>query len=320
MNKQKIRWGLVSAGRIAHTFAHDMSFVENSTIHAVAARSLENAESFANQYAIPVAYQGYSALFADPNIDAVYISTPHTLHYEHTKQALMAGKHVMCEKPFVVTPEQCAELCNLAKANNLFLMEAMWTWFLPAIRQAQTWIAEGHIGELKQLKADFGYPIAYDPTKREWNRDLAGGCTFEMGIYPIAFNRLFNSKTPERWHIIGKRAENGADKTMQASIDYGDSLSVIGSSFECKLRNWAYIIGTDGYIAIPDFWRADKAHLYKLDECLTTFEDERKGSGFEFQIQHAVECIRTDRTESDVVSHSDSQAFQQDIAQFLNAF
>lgn len=318
--KLPVSWGLVSAGRIAHTFAKDMQFVDNAVMHAVAARSLQNAKVFADTYDIPIAYEGYDALYADPDVDAVYISTPHTLHYEHTKRALLAGKHVLCEKPFVVTPEQCQELTALAKQHNLFLMEAMWTWFLPAIEQTLSWINQGRIGVVKQVQADFGYPIQYDPSLREWDTTLAGGCTFEMGIYPIAFNWLVQKRDPIKWQITGKRAPNNADKTVSVNLEYEDSISHIGSSFECKLRNWAYVIGTDGYIAIPDFWRAERAQLFHLDTCLETFNVDGQGSGFEYQIEHASRCIASGQLESDVVSHQDSLSFQRHIQTILSGF
>lgn len=320
MSTKTIRWGLVGAGRIANTFVQDMSWVENARITAVAARSLDNAQQFADKHDIASAYQGYDTLFADPNIDAVYISTPHTLHFEQTRDALLAGKHVLCEKPFVVTPKQCETLTSLARDKGLFLMEAMWTWFLPAIKQAQLWVEQGRIGEITQIQADFGYPIEYGADKREWNVDLAGGCTFEMGIYPIAFNRLFHRHAPLRMSVIGKRADNGADKRVNVQFDFDTSSAVLGSSFESKLRNWAYIVGTQGYIAIPDFWRASSAELYELDNCIDSFVDNRSGSGFEFQIQHTVDSILSNKKESSVVTHADSLLFQQDIQRILTAF
>lgn len=320
MSTNTIRWGLVGAGRIANTFVQDMTWVEHAKITAVAARSLNNARQFAAKHDIASAYEGYDTLFADPNIDAVYISTPHTLHFEQTRDALLAGKHVLCEKPFVVTPQQCETLTSLARDKGLFLMEAMWTWFLPAIKQAQRWVEQGRIGEITQIQADFGYPIEYGPDKREWNVELAGGCTFEMGIYPVALNRLFHRSDPVRMSVVGKRADNGADKRINVLFDFDASSALLGASFESKLRNWAYIVGTQGYIAIPDFWRATTAELYELDNCIDSFVDNRSGSGFEYQIQHTVDSILNNKKESSVVTHADSLLFQQDIQQILAAF
>jgi len=317
---KKIRWGIVSAGRISHTFAKDMAYASNAEITAIAARNLASAETFADEYNIEKRYQGYDALFNDPDIDAVYISTPHTLHFEQTKQALEAGKHVLCEKPFTVSSGQCVELTQLAQSKNLFLMEAMWTYFLPAIKQAQAWVEQGKIGELKHIKADFGYPLPYDPDRREWDVKLGGGCLLEMGIYPVSFNWLFTQKEPLSSIVVGERAPNGADKDVTIIHDYGDFKSVIGSSYQCRLRNWAYLIGTDGYIAIPDFFRASSAQLHVLDDMVEEFVDGRQGSGFEFQIEAASEAILTGQIETKEMPLSHSLAFQQQMEYALKQF
>lgn len=316
----KVRWGIISAGRISHTFAKDMSYANNAEIKAVAARNGGSAQKFAEQYNIESAYEGYDAIFNDADIDAVYISTPHSLHFEQTQQALNAGKHVLCEKPFTVSPEQCIELTQLAKDKGLFLMEAMWTYFLPAIKQAQDWVEQGKIGELKHIKADFGYPLEYDPNKREWDVTLGGGCLLEMGIYPVAFNWLFTQRAPLSLHVTGERASNGADKDVTIVYDYGKVKSVIGSSYQCRLRNWAYLIGTEGYIAIPDFFRASNAQLYVLDNLIDEFEDHRLGSGFEYQIEAASKAILNGELETREMPLSHTLAFQQQMAQALTKF
>ena len=315
-----IRWGIVSAGRISHTFAKDIKWVDGAEIVAVAARSQESAKAFAEEYNIPVAYQGYDALFEDPNVDAVYISTPHTHHFAHTKAALEAGKHVLCEKPFTVSPEECETLMALAEEKGLFLMEAIWTYFLPAIQTAKRWLEQGRIGELKHIKADFGYPIPYDANSREWNVDLAGGCLLEMGIYPVSFNYLFNPSLDYKLQVIGRRAPNGADRDVTITLDYNDKDSVLNTSFDCRLPNWGFLVGTEGYIAIPDFFRASQCSLHVLDEQIDHFVDERKGSGFEFEIHEACEAIRQARLTSDVVPLSTSLHLQKQMQEILKRF
>lgn len=317
---EKVRWGIISAGRISHTFAKDMAYASNAEIKAVAARNGESAQKFAEQYNIEKAYEGYDAVFNDTDIDAVYISTPHSLHFEQTQQALNAGKHVLCEKPFTVSPEQCIELTQLAKDKGLFLMEAMWTYFLPAIKQAQDWVEQGKIGELKHIKADFGYPLEYDPNKREWDVTLGGGSLLEMGIYPVAFNWLFTQRAPISTLVTGERAPNGADKDVTILHDYGKVKSVIGSSYQCRLRNWAYLIGTEGYIAIPDFFRASNAQLHVLDNLIDEFEDHRLGSGFEYQIEAASKAILNGELETREMPLSHTLAFQQQMAEALTKF
>ncbi len=193
-----VRWGIVSTGRITHQFVQDFDYVPNGTVVAVASRSQESADAFAAQYSIPRAYAGYDRLLEDPEVDAVYIATPHTLHYRNTMDAIQARKHVLCEKPFTVSVREARNLFHMAEQSSVFVMEAMWTYFLPAIQKAREWVEQGHIGRLRQVKADFGYPLLpFDPDRREYDAELAGGCLLEMGIYPVALAFLFVGRDPD---------------------------------------------------------------------------------------------------------------------------
>ncbi|MFC3095887.1 gfo/Idh/MocA family oxidoreductase [Alteromonas sediminis] len=315
---ENIRWGIVGAGRIAHTFTSDIRFAEHATLKAVAAREMPRALAFSQQYGDIKAYADYQALFSAPDIDAIYIATPHAMHFEQVKAAMEEGKAVLCEKPITVSYGQCEALAALSKSSQCFLMEAMWTYLLPAIQQAQQWVKEGRIGDIRQIQADFGYAFPFNPQQREWNTELGGGCLREMGVYPLAFNRLFMKSEPLNITASVHRAENGADAHVVALMDYGSVVSVMGASFVSKLRNWAYVIGTEGYIAIPDFWRATEITLFKGDECIETFSFPMKGSGFEYQIEHASNAIIAGKRESDIVSHSDSLAVQHHMDQILS--
>ncbi|WP_371187913.1 Gfo/Idh/MocA family protein [Thalassotalea maritima] len=316
----KVRWGIVSAGNISHTFAKDIIYAKNADLVAVAARQLSAASAFASQYHIGKAYQGYEALFADPDVDAVYISTPHTLHFDNAKAALLAGKHVLCEKPITTSPEHLLQLSALAKQQGLFLMEAMWTYFLPAIQQAKQWVDDGRIGDVTHIKADFGYPMPYDPNSRPWNINLAGGCLLDMGIYPLAFNYLFNSSTDYSPHIIGRRAPNGADRDVVMALDYGKQVSQLHTSFDVRLPNCGAVVGTKGHIIIPDFFRAREVSLYHIDERVEHFVDNRQGSGFEFEITTASQAILEGKQESPIMPHSTSLHLQQQMQDILAAF
>jgi predicted dehydrogenase len=312
-DKRTIRWGVITAGRITHTFSKDIAFCDNTEIFAVGARSIENAQAFADQYGIKHAFAGYDTIFNHPKIDAVYIASPHTLHFEQIEKAILAGKHVLCEKPIVTNIGDLKRAISLAKANNVFLMEAMWTYFLPAIQKAKAWVDGGAIGELLHVKADFGYPIPYSPELREYDANFAGGCLLEMGIYPIAFNWLFHPQMPDSASGRQWFAPNGVEHDVSWSLEYPNSSACLHTSFRSKLPNVAVLIGTKGTIQIPDFWRATECHLYELETPIDSFTDDRQGSGFEFQIQHTCDAIRNCKTESDVVSFADSLAFQEHI-------
>ena len=310
---KKLRWGIIGAGRIAHSFASDIAATSNAELTAVAARSGDRAHSFAAQYRIPHAHEGYAALYANPEVDAVYVATPHSLHLPNCQQAMLAGKAVLCEKPLALNPDETSALISAAQDSGQYLMEGMWTWFLPAIRQAQEWVAAGRIGEVRHVKADFGYPLPYSPDLREYDARVGGGCVLEMGIYPIAIARLFLPGEPHKIEVVGRTADNGVEDDISAVLDYGHAIATLSTSFRCKLQNWAYIIGTDGYIAIPDFWRADQCSLYCLDERIDYFEAQRETFGFNYQIEEVSADILAGRKQSGVVPLASSLALQQDM-------
>ena len=310
---KKVRWGLVSAGRIANTFAADVAHASNAEVVAVAARNLADARTFAGKYGIPTAYEGYEALFADEKIDAVYVSTPHTLHLPHSVAALRAGKSVLCEKPLTTSADECRRLLAVAAETGGYLMEAMWTWFLPAICEAKAWFDAGRIGELRHIRADFGYPKVYDPDSRLFNPALAGGCLLDMGVYPVAIARLFAGAAPIHVHATSRHAPNGVDDDVAMTFDYGRCVAALATSFRCKLPNTACIIGSEGYIEIPHFWSARECRLVVMHEVVDSFCDDRRGSGFEFQIAAASDDILNGRNASAIVTHAASLGFQEDM-------
>ena len=304
------RWGILGAGRIAHTFAEDMPATNGGVLQAVAARSGDSAKAFADQYAIPSAHEGYEALYADPDVDAIYIATPHTLHLEQSSDALRAGKAVLCEKPVTVNAEECRQLIEIAGQTSGYLMEAMWTWFLPAVRTARQWVDDGRIGNIVRIHADFGYPQVYGSDKREYNAELAGGCLLEMGIYPVAFAAMFASDDPLGISVVSRHAPNGVEDDVVATLNYRDFVATIGTSYRAKLRNWAYVVGEEGYVAIPNFWRANECQLWVLDEMTDRFDDGRSTNGFNYQVDSVMADLAAGRRESEIVSLADSLRFQ----------
>ncbi len=319
MTDKTINWGLIGAGRIAHSFAQDLPHAPHCRLRAVAARDGSAARSFGDKYGITTAYEGYDSLLADPAIDAVYISTPHTHHARHAEAALRAGKAVLCEKPLTATPPEARHLRRVAQETGGYLMEGMWTFFLPAVLQARAWISDGRIGELIHLKADFGYPIPYDPDRREWDHHLAGGCLLEMGVYPVALAASCFGGKPSALQVSRQRAENGVESDVVAVLNYGDRTATIATSFRAKLQNWAYLIGTEGYIAIPNFWRADRCSLFVLDDEVERFDDSRKTHGFDFEAAAVADDLRKGRLESTRVPLVFSEGVQQLMARIREA-
>jgi predicted dehydrogenase len=317
---QQIRWGIVSTGRITHQFAQDFQFVRNGVLHAVSSRSQETADKFAAQYSIPRSYPNYAAMLEDDEVDAVYVATPHNNHFENTRDAIAAGKAVLCEKPFTTNVAECRELTRQATEAGIYVMEAMWTYFLPAIRTAQDWVSAGRIGEIVQIKADFGYPQAYDPKSRAYNPDLAGGVLLDMGIYPIALACLFLPDDPHNVEVVARKAPTGVDDDVTMIFEYPDCLANLSSSFRCKLPNCAYIIGREGYIAIPDFWRAQQCHLFQLDEHVDSHIDNRPSIGLNFEAIAVGEDLMAGRRQSEVVPWSATRRFQSLMARVFDEF
>lgn len=309
-----IRWGILSTARISHQFARDFSHAAGGELVAVASRTGGKAQAFADQYGIPVAYGSYAELLADDRIDAVYVSTPHTLHHANSLEAMVAGKAVLCEKPLTVNPADARSLIAAAEHAGVYLMEAMWTWLLPAVRTALGWYRAGRIGRLLHVKADFGYPMPFDPAARVYARELGGGCLLDMGIYPIALAWLFVRQDPKACHAVAHFAPNGVEDDVLMRFDYGDCQASLATSFRCKLPNTAWIIGERGQIAIPDFWRARECTLYRLDERVDHFVDDRKGGGFEFEIEAVNRDLQAGRTRPQVVTAEDSVRFQDHMA------
>ena len=301
MNTRKIRWGILGAGRIAQQFAADMAHVDNAELVAVAARDGSRAQEFAARWSVPKAYADYQALYDAANVDAIYIATPHTFHLEQSVAGLRAGKAVLCEKPITVSADECRQLIDEACRQRRYLAEAMWTLFLPAIRKAKAWVAEGRIGTLTQISADFGYPMPYSPVGRAYDPALGGGVLLDMGIYPITIALQFFPDDPHSMQSVAHFAENGVDDHVSMLWNFGSASAMLATSFRSKLPNVACIIGTEGTISIPDFWRARECSLFQLDERIDHFDDGRKGGGFEFEIQSVSDDIAVGRLSSAIV-------------------
>jgi predicted dehydrogenase len=305
-----IHWGIVSTGRIAHQFAQDFEFVTNGRLRAVSSRSQDSADRFADQYRIPRAYSDYRAMLDDEEIDAVYIATPHDLHLTNTIDAIAAGKAVLCEKPITVGADECRDVMRSAEKAGVYVLEAMWTYFLPAIRTAREWVRGGRIGRVLHVKADFGYPLPFDPARREYNVENAGGCLLEMGIYPVAMAWYFLQEDPLEIDTVARMAPNGVEDDVVTVWNYPNAVATLATSFRAKLQNWAYIIGEEGYIAIPDFWRASECRLYQLDTLVDVFRDGRESLGFNFEAMAVADDLIAGRTQSGIMPLSTSLKFQ----------
>jgi len=314
---KKVRWGILGAGNIARQFASDIAFATNATLQAVGSREGDKAGAFAAEFGIPRAHGSYENLISDPDVDAIYIATPHSFHLEHSLAAIRAGKAVLCEKPLTPSPDECRTLIRAARAHDVYLMEGLWSAFLPSIQKARAWLNEGRIGEIVQVRADFGFLAPFDPDSRLWNPSLAGGAMLDIGIYPVAFNRLMLGRGPDEIKSVIRRASTGVDDQVFSMFQTGDVTSVLSCSFKCNLSNTGSVIGTTGRIDLPNFWRSTSAFLYENTTLAEEFLDDRQGDGFEFEIEAASQDILDGRKQSEIVPHSLSLALQTDMAKIF---
>ena len=195
-----MKWGILATGTIAKKFASTVEQMgaEGEQLVAVGSRHMESAQAFAQQYGIPRCYDSYEALAADPEVEAIYVATPNTLHYENCKLCLEQGKHVLCEKPFTISPEQAQGLYRLAEEKHLFLMEAFWIWLLPLYDRLRQLLATDTIGELKQITCQYGFVASGARKDRKFDSGLGGGALLDIGIYNLGFLRILTGQDPEK--------------------------------------------------------------------------------------------------------------------------
>lgn len=307
----KVRWAILGAGKIAQAFAKDLTAVNNAELVAVAARDKERAQIFAEEYNIPFVYS-YEELYNSNEIHAVYIATTHNFHYEQCVQCMEHGKHVLCEKPVTINDGQFKKLARLAIEKQVFFMEAMWTYFLPAIQKARQWLQEGKIGKLKVIGVNFGFPMPKNLTGRMYNINLAGGALLDLGVYPIAFSTYFMNRKPDAITASGVLTETGVDERTGIILQYGDVTATLFNSMVNIMTNKGMLYGEKGYIEIPDFYKSTAAFLYDdFHNLLETFEDARITKGYNYEIQHATDAILQHKAESDVIPHSRSNEIQE---------
>ena len=297
-----IKWGILGTGGIANKFAKDFEFVHHGKILAVASRSKENALTFSKDYGIEKAYDSYEKLAQDKDIDVIYITSPHNVHLENVILCLNNKKAVLCEKPMAVNAEQLTLMIESAKKNNVFLMEAMWTFFLPAIIKAKEWIQHGMIGDVEFITASFGYKANYSPLHRLFNPNLAGGALLDIGIYPIALSTLIMEQEPDRIISDSFIGPSGVDHTNAIILNYKNGkFAHLSSSLAVDLKNDAYIFGSKGYIHLPFFWMTKKAILYKKNEAPVEFEDKHPALGLNYETDEVNNLLIQQKKESQVM-------------------
>ncbi len=303
-----IRWGIIGCGRIARKFARCMKDVKGAELIAVASATPGKAQAFAGEYGVDSAYEGYSRLVERDDIDAIYVATTHNFHYENTKLALEHDKAVLCEKSLTVAAWEAVELVTLARERKVFLMEAMWTRFLPAIVQVREWLDSGAIGELRQIRADFGFNAPFNPEGRMYNKALAGGALLDAGIYPISFSSMV-AGSPTEVEAISQIGTTGVDEQSFCLFRYKNgAVASLSAAVRAHVDVEARIIGTEGKITVPQFLKATSAELHRYEEKETIQRSfpYPDGQGFEFETQEVVDCMKEGKLESEVMPLDES--------------
>ncbi len=297
----RIRWGILSTGSIASTFVEDLRLLPDATVTAVGSRTSESAERFAARHGIPRAHGSWQALVDDPEVDAIYVATPHTAHFDATMLSLTAGKATLTEKPFTLDVASSEVLVETARSRGVFLMEAMWTRCIPAVRRMIELVAEGAIGAPTAVHADFGMQVPFDEAHRLWSRNLGGGGLYDVGIYPVTFAHLFLGapSSVQAWAWI---SDGGIDQNTGILLGY-DSGAV--AALTCSLvgdsSRRATITGTEGRIEVPrDFFHPQGFTIWHGDRP-ETVELPFEGAGYHFEAAEVHRCLREGRTESPLV-------------------
>ena len=306
---ESIRWGLVGPGHIAGKFATDLRAVPGAMLAAVCSRDPGRARSFAEKHGVPRWGNDPALLAADPEIDIVYLASPHNAHFETAKMLLEAGKPVLCEKPLTVNAAQARELIALSQARGVLLVEAMWTRFLPLFRRIRALLDDGAIGLPKMVGSSFCIQAPPDPDNRWFNPALAGGGLLDVGIYCLAVTQLALGRAPATVDAVARMAATGVDELLHARLEYdGGPLAAFTCGVASRFDNSLTISGSEGFIRVPDlFIHATKAELCRGDNVETLHEPLRAG-GFEFEIEETMRCLRNLDIESPLMPHADTLA------------
>ncbi len=304
---EKVRWGILGPGTIARKFARGLEVIPEAELIAVGSRSYERAEVFADEFNVKKRFGSYEELVKDSDVDVIYVATPHPFHKEHSILCMEAGKAVLCEKPFAINAREVEEMINCALENKVFLMEAMWTRFLPVINKVREWLADGKIGEVQMLNADFGFRADLNPEARLFNPELGGGALMDVGIYTLSFASMIFGKNPTKVEAISQFGETNVDEQSAILLGYDQGeLAQLFCAVRTNTPQEARSIGTKGSTHIPSFWNASSATLITSDLKREYVEVPLRASGYNYEAQEVMKCLQEGKLESDVMPWNES--------------
>jgi len=308
-----IRWGILGTGSIAHQFAGDLRNAEGAELAAVGSRSKETADAFGEEFGIERCHGSYEDLVDDPEVDVVYVSSPHSCHKDNTILCLEAGKAVLCEKPFAINRAEAEAMVAKAREKGLFLMEAMWSRFFPLMYRVRELAAQGAIGDVRMVTADFGFRAEFDPKSRLFDPEFGGGGLLDVGVYAVSFASMILG-APDRVEGLAELGETGIDEQCAIVFGYpGGELAALQSGIRTTTPQEATVIGTDGFIRVfAKFWNPKRIMIVKGGE--ESFEEDLvEGRGFHFEASEVMRCLREGETESPVMPLDESIAIMESM-------
>jgi predicted dehydrogenase len=302
MSAPALRWGVLGAGGIASVFTEAVTRHTQSAVVAVGSRAQERADEFAARHAIPTAHGSYEALVGDPDVDVVYIASPHSEHRDHALLAVGAGKHVLVENSFTVNAKQAEKVSEAARAGGVFVMEAMWTRFLPHVVVLRDVLARDEIGELVGVIADHGQNMGHHPaTHRLHDPALAGGALLDLGVYPVSFaHDLFGS--PDRVSAIGALTPTGVDGQVSIALGFAAIQASLHTTLEANTATTAVVFGAHGRIEIQGRFYAPTRFTVVGDDGSRWTYDGMVDAGMQFEAAEVARCIAAGLSESPLMS------------------
>jgi len=305
-----IRWGILGCGKIARKFVADLRLVNNAELVAVGAREQSTADAFAKEFPVKFKHNSYQSLVENLEVDAIYIATPHAFHHEHTLLCLNHHKAVLCEKAFAMNQGQAKDMIARAREKKVFLMEAFWTRFLPHYQRLRNMIAEGKIGKIQSVVANFGFIPAPPVAQRLYDPKLGGGSLLDIGVYPV-FLALDLLGRPDIVESVMTPSEQGTDSQCAIQFQYRDgALAQLFSTFTSNLSTGADIGGNKGRIRLTHRFHGPTTSLEYypdiVDSCQRISFEKALGNGYEYETQHVTDCLINGLTESPVLKHEDT--------------
>jgi len=302
----KVRWGVAGTGGIARRFAAAMQRVDGGSIVAVASRTREAAEEFAALAGATRTHVGYQSLAEDPDVDAVYVATPHSRHAADAILFLAAGKHVLCEKPMALDADQVVQMVDASRSSRVFLMEALWSRFLPAYVELRRILSEELIGEVRNVEASLGFVMPFDPTHRLFDRSMGGGALLDLGVYPLQLCSMVLG-APDRIAAGGALGSTGVDEHVAAVLHHeAGALGTVQAASRVNLRCDARIVGEFGVVELPMFMHCPDHLVLRTMDGVERIDAEWEGDGLRFQVEEVHRCLDDGRTESDLVPLEES--------------